>query len=128
MDFEQGLTVELSALAGLTGNVFPIMAAQGTQPPYLTYNLGSNDRTLTLTGHDGLVESQYQLDLYHVTYGGLKALKKLLLQTIKTFEHRQMGVTGPYVQQVMIMTDFETYEDAVKLYRGVIEFTVNYTE
>lgn len=128
MDFEQGLTVELSALTGLTGKVFPIIAAQGTQAPYLTYTLGSNDRTMILTGHDGLVESQFQLDLYHVTYGKLKALKKLVLQTIKTYEHRKIGGTGPYIQQVVIMTDFETYEDAVKLYKGVIEFNVNYTE
>jgi|GEM_PF-4899384 len=128
MDFEQGLTAELSAIAGLTDKVFPVMAAQGTVAPYLTYILGGTDRTITLAGHDGLVQSQYQLDLYHTSYASLKALKKLVIANTKTYGQRNIGVTGPYVQQVEIITDFEMYEDAVRLFKGIIEFNVNYTE
>ena len=128
MDLEQGLTAELAALSGLANKVFPVMAAQGTKAPYLTYTLGGNDRTRTLAGHDGLVQSQYQLDLYHSTYANLKALKKLVIANLKTYEQRAIGGAGPHIQQIEIINDFETYEDAVKLYRGFIEFNVNYTE
>ena len=128
MDFEQGLSAELSTSAGLANKVFPVKAEQGTQAPYLTYSLGSNDRTKTLAGHDGLVESQYQLDLYHATYAGLKALKKLVIANLKTYDRRNIGGTGPFIQQVEIINDFETWEDPVKLYKGIIEFNVDYTE
>lgn len=128
MDLEQGLTVELSTITGLANKVFPILAEQGTLAPYLTYTLGSTDRTKTLVGHDGLVQSQYQLYLYHATYAGLKALKKLVITNLKTYDQRNIGGTGPYIQQVEIITDFETYEDAVKLFKGVIEFNVHYNE
>lgn len=128
MDLEQGLIAELSAITGLTNKVFPIMAAQGTLAPYLTYSLGSNNRENTLMGYDGLVQSQYQLDLYHSTYANLKALKKLVIANLKTYNQRNIGGTGPYIHQIDILNDFETYEDAVKLYKGVIEFNINYNE
>lgn len=128
MDLEQGLTVELSAIAELTNKVFPIMADQGTPAPYLTYTLGSNDRENTLNGHDGLVQSQYQLDLYHSTYANLKALKKLVIANLKTYNQRNIGGTGPYIQQVEIITDLGTYEEAVKLFKGIIEFNIDYNE
>lgn len=128
MDFKEGLTVELSALSGLTGKVFPVLAAQGTLAPYLTYALDGNDRVKTLSGHDGLVQSRYQLDLYHSTYASLKELKALVIASLKTYDLTNIGVSGPLVQQVEIITDFETYEEATKLYKGIIEFEVHYTE
>ncbi len=128
MDFEQGLTAELSAIAGLASKVFPIMAAQGTVAPYLVYSLGNNEREQHLGGHDGLVQSQYQLDLYHSTYSALKALKKLVIANIKTYGLRNIGGTGPYMQQVEIINEFETYDGTVSLYKGIIEFNVYYDE
>lgn len=128
MDLEQALTAELSAVSGLENKVYPITAAQGTTAPYLTYSLGANERNQDLLGHDGLVKSQYQLDLYHSTYAGLKALKKLVVQSIKTFCFRNLGGSGPYIQQVKILTDYETYEEGAKLYRGIVEFSVHFME
>jgi hypothetical protein len=128
MDLEQGLTVELSAVLGLANKVFPLTAMQGTQVPDLVYTLGHNERTQSLTGHDGLVQAQYQLDLYHSTYANLKALKKLLIQNLKTYNLRNIGSNGPFIQQVEIITDFEAYESEVKLYKGIIEFEVHFNE
>ena len=124
MDLEQGLTVELSALPGLENKVFPIIAAQGTEGPYITYVLGSSERTHDLLGHDGLVKSQYQLDLYHPTYAGLKAFKKTVIQRIKTLNMRTLAGSGPYIQQAEITNDYEMYEFEVKLYRGIVEINI----
>lgn len=128
MDLEQGLTVELSALPGLEAKVFPITAAQGTLAPYITYALGSNERTQNLMGQDGSIKSQYQLDLFHSTYVGLKALKRSVIQRIKTFNMRILAGTGPYIQQAEITNDYETYEFEAKLYRGIIEIDIYTTE
>ncbi|MHB8124647.1 MAG: hypothetical protein ACYDEJ_03220 [Desulfitobacteriaceae bacterium] len=128
MDLEQGLTAEFEAIGGLAGKVFPIMAVQGTEAPYLTYVLTFNERELSLAGHDGLVQSRYQIDLYHSSYANLKALKKLVITNIKTYDQRNIGGAGPYIHQVEIFNDFETYEDGVKLYRGIIEVNIDYNE
>ena len=124
MDLEQGFTVELSALPGLENKVFPITAAQETAAPYITYVLGSNERTCDLLGQAELVKSQYQLDLYHPTYAGLKAFKKIVIQRIKTFNMRTLAGSGPYIQQAEIVNDYETYEFELKLYRGIIELDI----
>lgn len=128
MDLEQGLTVELSSISGLAQKVFPISAEQGTKAPYLTYTLGTANRTMILTGYDGLVETQFQLDLYHQTYSGLMSLKKLIIQAIKTLAQRNLGDSGPFIQQAELINEFETYEDAVKLYKAVLEVEIDYIE
>lgn len=128
MDFEQALTAELSTIAGLSGKISPSIAEQDPLAPYLVYSLGKNKETQTLTRYTGLVESDYQIDLFHSSYAGLKALKKLVIQTIKSFNQRVVGTTGPYIQDVTIINDFETYEYSVKLHKGVIEFNVSYNE
>jgi hypothetical protein len=128
MDFEQALTAELSAIPGLESKVFPIVAPQVTAGPYLTYTLENNERVQSLTGHDGLVQSRYQLDLFHASYAGLKALKKAVIQNLKTLNLRNIGGTGPYIQQVEILSELEAYEESVKLYKGIIEFDVHYNE
>ena len=128
MDLEQGLTVELEAIAGLADKVFPMAADQGTKAPYLTYTLSSNDRTKTLSGHDGLVQAQYQLDFFHSTPASLKALKKLLIASLKTYDLRNIGGSGPLIQQIEIINESEFYDDGAELYKGVIEFDIHYTE
>ncbi|MFZ3132764.1 MAG: hypothetical protein WA125_17085 [Desulfosporosinus sp.] len=128
MELYEGLTVELTAITGLTNKVFPATAPQGTKEPYLVYFLGGNERAKTLIAHDGLVESQYQLDVYHSTYALLYALKKLVIAEIKTWSQSSIGATGPYIQQVEIMTDFETYDNVLRLHKGIVEFNVHYTE
>lgn len=128
MDIEQGLTVELAALSGLENKVFPIIAAQGTEAPYITYVLGSSERTQDLLGDSGLVKAQYQLDLYHSTYAGLKTFKKSVIQRIKTFNMRNLAGIGPYIQQAKITNEYETFEIGTKLYRGIIEVDLHTTE
>ena len=128
MEFYEGLVVELTSIAGLTNKVFPTTAPQGVVAPYLVYSLGGNERAKTLITHDGLVRSEYQLDIYHLTYAVLYALKKLVIAEIKTWSQASIGTTGPYIQQVEIMTDFETYDNVLKLHKGVVEFNVHYTE
>jgi hypothetical protein len=128
VDFEQALTAELSIIAGLNGQIFPTIAEQDSLVPYLIYSLGKNKETQTLTRYTGLVKSDYQIDLFHSSYAGLKALKKLVIQRLKSFDQRVVGTSGPYIQDVTIINDFETYEYALKLHKGVIEFNVSYNE
>lgn len=128
MDFEEGLRWELRSLEGLANKVFAIAASKGIKAPYLVYTLGGNERTKTLSGFDGLVQPQYQLEFYHSTQKGLKELKKLLITNVKSYELKNIGGLGPFVQQVDILTEFEDYDTGAGLYKGIIEFDAHYTE
>ena len=128
MDLEQGLTVELSAILGIGSKVYPITAAQGTLTPYVTYALGSSERMSDLTGQTALIKQQYQIDVYESTYAGLKNHKKPVIQKLKSLNLRNIGDTGPLIQQAEITNDYETYETEAKLYRAIIEVDLYTTE
>jgi hypothetical protein len=96
--------------------------------PYVAYTLGGAQRNKTLAGHDGLVKPQYPLDVYHSSYAGLKSLMKLIIANIKTYNFRNIGATGPYIQQVEIINEFTTYDNGLLLHKGIIEFNADYDE
>ena len=128
MDLGESLKIEFESIAALNGKVYPVMAPQKTVAPYLTYEHGKTDRNTELLGTANLLESQYQIEIYHSSYLNLMVLKKLVLTKINSFNLRNLAMTGPYCQQLEIINDFETYENLVFLYKGIIEFDINYEE
>jgi hypothetical protein len=127
-DLETGLTTELTAITGLSGKVYAVLAGQGTAAPYLVYSLDDTDREKTLDGYDGLIKSRYQFEFYHSTYAQLKALKALIIAEIKTWEQTNLGATGPYIQQIDISDESEPYELATKLHGCVIQVAFYFNE
>lgn len=128
MELHEALKIEMESISGLSGKVFPISAPEGAKAPYMTYKLSGNNREQGLNGILGLIKSNCELNIYHATYNTLKAIKKSAVQIIKTFGQRSIGNAGPYIQQVEIENDFETYENEVRLYRGIIEINLYYEE
>ena len=129
MTIEEGLVAELSAITGLSGKVFPITAQQDTSTPYLTYSKNDTERLRTLLSHDGYVEIQFQLDIFHTGYSSLLALKRLVIAEIKTWERTNVGgATGPHIQACTIDEEIETHDDETNLYQGTIDFKICYNE
>lgn len=128
MDIEEALTSELKSIPALGNKVYPVAAPSGTKTPYLTYSLSSAGRNQDLNGLDGLIEGKYQLDLFNSTYSDLKPIVNSIIRKIKTFNFRNLAVSGPYCQQVNIINEFETYDSNTLLYRGVIEISILYKE
>lgn len=128
MDLEQGLKIELSSIAGLTTKIFPVAAPQGTTAPYLTYKLDGAERLKDLSGHNGSVEGRFQLDVYHAKYSNLKTLMKSIIAKLKSVEQSNIGGAGPYIQEITIENEFETFDSNVSLYRGIIELNIYFGE
>lgn len=128
MDLGESLKIEFESIAGLNGKIYPLMAPQKTPAPYLTFEHGRSERNEELLGPANLLESQYQIEIYHSSYSNLMTLKKLVISKINSFNLRNLASTGPYCQQISIENDFEAYENAVFLYKGIIEFNINYEE
>lgn len=129
MDLEQGLKIELSTIKGLNNKVFPLSAPEGTAVPYLVYSLSGADRTDELTsGFAALVGGRYQLNIFHLNYGSLKAIMHSAVSSLKGLQNRNMAGSGPYVQQLTIEDEHEIYEPETRLYNGIIDIMVFYEE
>ncbi|UWG96783.1 hypothetical protein LPY66_18180 [Dehalobacter sp. DCM] len=128
MDFEQGLKTELSSITGLDNKVFEIAAPKGTSVPYLIYTLGAIERVKTLDGYAGLVHAQYQVDVFHTEVSSLRTLKKAVTDKLETLDFRQIGGSGPYIQQSEITDDGKVFEDQVNFYKGTISLSADYEE
>jgi hypothetical protein len=128
LELEEALTSELQSITGLTKSVYPITAPQGTKGPYLVYTPMRASYEMTIMGEDLLKEQEIQIDYYHSSYSNLKALKKLIKSKIRSFNLRAIGNNGPYVQQCEIFNEFETYENIVPLYKGIVEIKFYFKE
>lgn len=69
------LTAYLKAGATAAGTrIFPVIAAEGTDKPYLVYQrITANDENV-LSGDSGLINTRLQLDAYGSTYAAAQAL------------------------------------------------------
>lgn len=130
MTFEEGLVIELNSISGLSSKVYPAIGGEKVTAPHLIYiqNASGDGRLEDLQGHEGLIEVEYQLDVYNSTYSSLKTLLALVISEIKTFQFTNIGISGPYIQHCKILEDFTVYDEAVNLYRGVVVFTATYSE
>lgn len=129
MDFEQGLHDELASISGMTGKVFPLIAPEKEAPNYIVYHLGSKERLQTLNeGHSGQAQPTHELFVVSTTYGGLKALMALVVAELKSIRGTNIGGSGPYVQNVKILNELETFEDTTNYYTGIVECQFFYDE
>jgi hypothetical protein len=126
MDLEQAFVVELAALTGLSGKVFPIYAQEGTAAPYCTYEQDDEENTEKLDGHDTLITARYQINCYQSTYSGLVTLYNSILAEIKTWQQTTLGASGPFIQSCTIQNALKTYDHEVKLYQGSIDIEITY--
>jgi hypothetical protein len=128
MAIETAIVTELSAVTGLSGKVFPIVAQQNTVVPYVTYKLVDSERKRILTSPSGLVEAPYQIDVFHSSYSALKLLTDAIIAELKTWEQTNLGITGEYVQAIEISEGIETFDDETNLYQGTIDIHLSYNE
>ena len=126
MRIEEALFTEFSGILNL--RFFPLTAQQGTAFPYGVYTLTGADRTMKLTGFEGVVTATYQIDVFHGTYANLKTLKDLIVAKIKTFNFRNLGGSGPYCQSVEITEDVETYDPQTKEYQCTLDIQITFKE
>lgn len=127
MDIEQELRAELANISGLADRVYPLVAPEGTVPPYATYHLIKADRIKTLNGYGGSKYATYQIDIADDAYSGSKALRESVLARFENFTG-SIGGGGPYIESTKILAEFEKYEQESSLYHGMIECQFFYSE
>ena len=129
MQLEEAFKVELNGIYKLKNKVFPIMAQQEVELPFIVYDLMHSIREQVIsTGADGEVEARYQFDFYAETFSELNSLKTSIISEMNTWNFANLGVTGPYVQQSEILDYSYSYNNNAKCHVGTIEFQIYYSE
>jgi hypothetical protein len=125
---EKKLVEKLQEVTGLSNRVFPLIAKQGQEVPFVVYDRTNTNRDKTLTGFDGLVEVSFQLDVHEKTYSNLKTVSQNVITKIKSFEGQTWGTYK--IQSCEIDNEIEDYfdDDDVKWYVSFIDFTIIYKE
>jgi hypothetical protein len=125
VDFEQALRVELISIPELNNKVFPLFAKEGTQTPYLVYS-GSYEPFKTLDGITNDIKGECDLNLICKTYEELNSLCKKINDKLITFQSRNIGVNGPFIQDISVKTPIKERDGTY--YVALIEIIVNYEE
>lgn len=128
-DIEEAFYTELNSIAALGSKIYPARAPQDTQTPYLVYELTSSERGQELeSGHNGMVQSFYQFDFYHTSFNSLNSLKNSIINKVKSWNFKNIGTNGPYIQQCEIIDYMFEYDKKTELYVGSIDLQINYSE
>ncbi|ACT00220.1 tail completion protein gp17 [Paenibacillus sp. JDR-2] len=124
MTFEEALTAELSAVPELVGKIYPLDASNAPKAPYVVYISSEGEPTKGLDGFIGGQSVDVELNIIGATYSSMKELTRAVITILKSFELRQIGSEGPYIQELTYQKPVELYESAPKLHRCLIDFQV----
>lgn len=123
---ERALVYELSKIAELGGKIYPTNAPHGEKSPYMTYILSSYEQLRTLDAILEDTEKSYMLNILCASYAQMKELTEAVKEKVYGFIGNCIGQTPVYVENVIINNMSETYEDELKLYRGILDISIFY--
>lgn len=124
---EKALRYELNKVSELENKIFPMNAPEGQKPPYLVYITRKNP----LKDLDGVTEDRecyLILNILCSSYSQMKDITKKIENIIIKFPLKSIGKENLYIQDIDITDISESYEEQLKLHRGIITFTVYYKE
>lgn len=126
IEVERALAFELSKIPELNDKIYPTNAPEGEKAPYLTYILSSYEQLRTLDAILDDTEKSYMLNILCASYEQMKELTEAVKEKAYGFIGNCIGQAPVYVENVVINNMSETYEDELKLYRGILDITIFY--
>ena len=124
---EKALRYELNKVSELENKIFPMNAQEGQKPPYLVYIT----RKKPLKDLGGVTEDRecyLILNILFSSYFEMKDITKKIEDIIIKGSLKSIGKENLYIQDIDITDISESYEEQLKLHRGIITFTVYYKE
>jgi hypothetical protein len=122
------LLSEAAAVTALAGSkIFPVLAPQDTDAPFIVYHRIDAARVYSIAGPSGLAFARVQVDAYALTYAAAKNLAAAVRQTLNGFR----GTAGDVrVGGISLQTDQDILEDGTDppLHRVSMDFMVTHDE
>lgn len=124
MTFESLLVQELKKITTLNDNIYPLAVPESVAEPYIAYCQSGGEYYKTLDGYSEESEVSYEINILSSKYSQLKALEKEVVAILKALVNKK--VNNSIIQEVDVQMPIEQYEEAIKLKRANISFTVFY--
>ena len=124
---ETGIVARIGAqIPALAGNILPVDRQETDTMPVLVYERISTVRPMASNGSASLVQSRYQLSMYHTTYDDMIALRSQLRASLSGFVG-DMG-NGVRCYGAQLENDQEEFLPELSLYGGSIDLTIWHEE
>lgn len=122
---EKALKYELeSRIAELKDEIYPTNAPETSTKPYLVYTRINTDRTKTLQGHIDKQALGFMFSIMATKYSTMKSLTEKVEAFLLSIPNTAIGEENILVDDIEINNVSETYEQGLKVNRGIIDFTI----
>lgn len=126
MNFEQGLLIELESISGLENKVYPLIAKEGAETPFLIYRKTNLEPKKTLDGSITKYSAAYEIVLITESYEELQSMSVLLEAQLLSLLYRPIGITGPLIHNLSVRNVGDKFEFEPKYYRADYSLEINY--
>lgn len=123
---EQALVFELSKITELNNKIYPTNVPEGEKPPYLVYIMSYYDQLRALDEILDNTDKSYMLNILCKSYTQMKEITEKVKVMLLGFIGENIGETPILVENVTINNIADTYENELKLYRGILDIKISY--
>lgn len=122
---EEALRYELeNRIPELAGNIYPTNAPENASRPYLVYARINTKKIKTLQGFTDKQELSYMFSCMGKRYADMKSLTNKVEAFLMSIIQTTIGAENLYIEDLNINNIDETYENELKVNRGIIDFTI----
>lgn len=121
MNPETKIAAALNSITALSSKNWPLVAPEGTQPPYAVYQKVSGEGFKSHSSSGGLEKASYQIHIIASAYAQLKELHGAITAALLGMED------GAEMQAVFVDDNApESYEPSVDALRKTVNFKIIY--
>lgn len=132
MIIEQAIITALladSALIAVVGQrIYPVLAPQDIEAPYVVINKISGPRNHSMGGSSHLVNPRFQFSCFATTYAVAKQVSGLIQTVLQGYSGTLGGVGGVAVNGCFYEDETDMYEDDTKLFHVALDFKLWHEE
>ncbi len=122
---EASLKYELEQrIPELIGQIYPTHAPENATNPYLVYCRITTQKIKTLEGYTDKQALSYMFSCMATKYADMKSLSKKVEAFLMSISGTNIGEESIYVEDLAINNITETWENELKVNRGIIDFTI----
>lgn len=129
---EKALKYELiQNIPELVDTIYPTNAPEnipkkldGTPKPYLVYARINTQKIKTLQGFTNKQHLSYMFSIMAPKYSDMALIRKKVEELLMSIPQTTIGVDNTFVEDLDINNIDETWENELKVNRGIIDFTI----
>lgn len=126
MDIESSLRHELSQIPRIANAVYPLIAPEGCQSPFLVYSMLDKGYIETLDGIKIEKDSKYEINILCDSYAELKSIYIDVEVKLNSMIERLIGNGHIFVQNVSLGIPKDAFEPELELHRIIFEASIFY--